>query len=279
MAWWQLLTSTLGDTTRGDTTRGDATRGNGAREGSPTRSRAEAPAERDLDVGACEGISEELRRADIGEVLETCARERSHATLIPCVRGGGHSLRFAAYSRDEISFQLPESRSVLRLAPLSTCWLSFLWRDQPTGFLSQVLRSEERGPGAGGQIALRPPTQLASENLRSALRVSNLRGTELRVRVASERHSPRTATPLDLSFSGMLVEMPESSSSDFGVHEVVDLELSLAGQSTWLLGVVRRRNGRRVGIHFPEALQAGRIEPPADLEGIIRRLQQSGALP
>ncbi len=265
MAWWQRMTSTLRD---------------GSREAGD-RSRDDTLADLDLVRGVPddEAISPDPRCADIGQVLETCARERTHATLIPCVRAGGHSLRFAAYSRDEVTFQLPESRSVLRLEPLSTCWLSFLWRDQPTGFLSQVLRSEERGPTAGGQIALRPPTQLASENLRSALRVSNLRGTELRVRVASERHSPRTVTPLDLSFSGMLLEMPECGSSDFGVHEVVDLELSLAGQSAWLLGIVRRRNGRRVGIHFPEALQAGRIEPPPDLAGIIRRLQQSGVHP
>ena len=259
MAWWQLLTSTLHNTVRDGR----------------ARSRDLDP---DLDLGLeADETREDLGRADIDEILSTCARERAHATLIPCVRGGGHSLRFATCARDEITFQLPESRSVLRLEPLSTCWLSFIWRDQPTGFLSQVLRSEERGRGGGGQIALRPPTQLASENLRSASRVSDLRGTELRVRVASERRSPRAATPLDLSFSGMLLEMPESDPSSFGVHEVVDLELSLAGQSAWLLGVVRRRSGRRVGIHFPEALKSGRIEPPQDLAGIIRRLQNSGA--
>jgi hypothetical protein len=258
MAWWQLLISTLREASRDERAR-------------PDPDDDLAP---DSDL-----LGPDLQRVDVDLVLETCVRERAHATLIPCVRGGGHSLRFAACSRDEITFELPESRSALRLEPLSTCWLSFLWRDQPTGFLSQVLRSQERAPGAGGQIALRPPTQLASENLRSALRVSNLRDSELRVRVASERLSPRIATPLDLSFSGMLLEVAESGPSEFGVHEVVDLELSLAGQSAWLLGVVRRRNGRRLGIHFPETLRAGRIEPPADLEGIIRRLQQSGVHP
>jgi hypothetical protein len=219
----------------------------------------------------------DLGRADIALILSTCAREREHATLIPCLRGGGHALRFASWSPEEVVFDLPESRSFLRLEPLSACWLSFIWHDQPTGFLSQILRSEERRLDGGGQIALRPPTRLASEDLRSALRVSDLSGTELRVRITSDRRSPRIATPLDLSFSGMLLEMSAAERSELAIHEVVDLELSLGGQSAWLLGVVRRKNGRRVGIHFPEALQAGRIDPPRDLAGIIRRLAHGGA--
>ncbi len=256
MAWWQLLT--------------------------PRRRKAAAQALRTADEVQLEPAAElpdalGLERADIALILSTCAREREHATLIPCLRGGGHALRFASWSPEEVVFDLPESRSFLRLEPLSACWLSFIWHDQPTGFLSQILRSEERRLDGGGQIALRPPTRLASEDLRSALRVSDLSGTELRVRITSDRRSPRIATPLDLSFSGMLLEMSEAERSELVVHEVVDLELSLGGQSAWLLGVVRRKNGRRVGIHFPEALQAGRIDPPRDLAGIIRRLAHGGA--
>ena len=215
-----------------------------------------------------------LESREIAELLSSCARRRAHATLVQRDLGSTHSLRFASFSERCVRFALLTSRGLLRIEPLSVCWVSFLAGDQPTAFLSQVLERDEPDSGRPAILSLRTPTRLARENLRSAVRLADLRSTELQVRIATDDGSFQTADPVDLSLSGMLLQLRENSGSGVELHQPIDVELRLAGHSAWVMGVVRRRSGGRVGIHFPEALRSGRIEPPAGLARIVRQLSR-----
>lgn len=215
---------------------------------------------------------------EIAALLSACAGERTHATLVQRDQGSTHALRFTSFSERCVRFALTTSRGLLRIEPLSVCWVSFVAEGLPTAFLSQILEAEEGHAGEPASISLRTPTRLARENLRSADRLPDLRSSDLEVRIATGDGSFRTADPLDLSLSGTLLEL--RGDSDLGVaelHQTVDLELKLASHSAWLMGVVRRRSGRRVGIHFPEALRRGRIDPPAELARIVRQLENNDA--
>lgn len=60
---------------------------------------------------------------------------------------------------------------------------------------------------------------------------------------------------LNLSVQGMLVEFPNGQIPPVPMNAKVSVKLHYPGDSIWLPGLVRHRNGRKMGFLFPSLLK------------------------
>jgi hypothetical protein len=78
-------------------------------------------------------------------------------------------------------------------------------------------------------------------------------------------------TPVDISLTGVLVELPESMDAD----PVLRIRISFDEDSCDLMASVVRRQGALCALHFLDALREGELDPPEVLLGIFGHLEQA----
>lgn len=225
---------------------------------------------------------EEVERPAVtvdGILSESCTF-RAPATLFE--RNGQEicRVRFAGLSERELVLDLPSERRVRQLRPPAACSALLSHRDCALTFVARVLRLDDAGtPEHPRQIVLSRPQTLAGADLRTAPRVRGASGLKLELRARDEEPVP--ALLLDLSTTGALIELPEKTrglstpelpTPDLPLGSELKLTLQLEGQTASLTGRVRRREGSRAGILFPEALRAGEPAPPPALAALVARL-------
>ncbi len=212
------------------------------------------------------------------EVLESILSERvtfrAPATLLMSDWGRTTSARFAVLSDGEIRFDLASLPASLRIEPLASCCVTFVHRRHAMVFLSQVLRVDPGStPENPRQVALRVPSRMASEDLRSAPRIPNLRGSGMVV-LAEEPGGRRwTSIPLNVSATGALVEFPESAVPRFRHGAEIQLVIEHGEISARVAATVRRVDGPRIAFTFPGALHGAATVAPKGLDEILRRLR------
>ena len=79
------------------------------------------------------------------------------------------------------------------------------------------------------------------------------------------------AQPVDLSLTGILVELPEG---DFDGARSITVTLRRDGERARLRARVVRRNGALMALHFPSCVSNGELDPPEELLAIYRSLEQ-----
>lgn len=107
----------------------------------------------------------------------------------------------------------------------------------------------------GFRVPLRP---LPEETKRSFRVTLEHEGKRLRVQ------------PVDLSLTGILVELPEEALPD---ARQVRARLRLAGDKVRLEAQLVRRDGPLMALHFPSCVANGELDPPEELLGIYRTLE------
>jgi hypothetical protein len=81
--------------------------------------------------------------------------------------------------------------------------------------------------------------------------------------------------PIDISFTGILLEFSPETDPDFSISEEVDLELYLRGNTVCLRAEVRRRNGHRYGLFFPETVNKHGVQVPESMRNIVEELERA----
>jgi hypothetical protein len=184
------------------------------------------------------------------------------------------SVRFASLRDREVVFDVDCAAESAALRPLAACCVTFSHRGRAMTFLSHVRRIETGAPlDRPRQTSLRIPTQIASEDLRSAYRVNNTRTSGLALRLVTADEREWQPEIVNLSMSGALIEFVEDS-PQLSVGTEVSLALSMEGREIDLRGTVRRAAGQRWGLIFRESLRGGDIEPPETLAAIVRTLER-----
>ena len=112
--------------------------------------------------------------------------------------------------------------------------------------------------GSDQRVAFRVPLDRKSA-LRTTLGVGSLRLPVLAV---------------DISLSGMLVEMP-TSLHELTIGSSVEITLELDMKSATLGGTVKRRIENRYGIIFADCQMEGDLDPPGSLMVIFRALERT----
>ncbi len=83
-----------------------------------------------------------------------------------------------------------------------------------------------------------------------------------------------TATLVDLSLTGMLIDLDVDLDIEIGDHATTTIEC--AGRAVKLEGAIVRTIERGVvGIHFPESIKDGEFDPPTALAAVHRRLERA----
>jgi hypothetical protein len=121
-------------------------------------------------------------------------------------------------------------------------------------------------------LVVRAPPEIASEN-RSGFRVPILKGSAPLVQILSDESMLSTPRALDISVTGILVEFPPAEAPEFPIDTKVRLKIRFEDTALDLKGLVRRKQGGRYGIFFPEVIKGIHIEPPEALAKIVRKLE------
>ena len=79
-------------------------------------------------------------------------------------------------------------------------------------------------------------------------------------------------TPLNISMTGILLEMREET--DLAVHTELVVTLRLGELRESVIGIVRRHQDNRYGIHFSKALSADEARPLDSLKQIVDHIKQ-----
>ncbi|MBN2397880.1 MAG: PilZ domain-containing protein [Deltaproteobacteria bacterium] len=108
---------------------------------------------------------------------------------------------------------------------------------------------------------------------RRAFRVAVPSSAGLMVRFALKGKS-WSATPVDLSLAGILIEFSRSEGVDIPVDTTLSIELRLNDKIATLTGLVRRRDDNQYGILFLESLREGELNPPETLVNIYKEIER-----
>ena len=102
----------------------------------------------------------------------------------------------------------------------------------------------------------------------------DLEDTGLGVKLITPDKKVWTPRPLDIGFCGMLIEFDSGKPPRLTFGAAVELQLRFGATTVKLAGEVRRSQGNRYRLSFPESLVgAGAVDPPADLRKIISALE------
>ncbi len=108
---------------------------------------------------------------------------------------------------------------------------------------------------------------------RRAFRVAVPRSAGLMVRFTLKGKT-RSATPVDISLVGILIELSPSAVIDLPIDTTLSIELRLNEKVSTLMGLVRRRNNNRYGILFLDSLREGELNPPESLVNIYKEIER-----
>lgn len=150
-------------------------------------------------------------------------------------------------------------------------FLSFVWEIEVVFFLAPV--QSFCGDTIPETLVVQAPNQIASEN-RSAFRVPIFQDSSPRVLIEQNGHKIGTPRAIDISFTGILVEFPSDDVAEIEIDSKVQLELVLDDLEIDIEGVIRRRDGQRYGILFPETIKGSHVAPPDALNTLVHRLER-----
>lgn len=152
----------------------------------------------------------------------------------------------------------------------TTCVVTFRQGSRVRAFLVPVQGVEHLGDVK--QLLLEVPTEILGADARTAFRVPILDPLWVSVRLRVGKAWMR-ADPVDLSLSGVQVDLPDGHGLQ--VDDTVLVDLSRDHRSVRLQGEVRRVGTNRCGLFFASVLlKDGVLDPPEDLIGIVRELER-----
>jgi hypothetical protein len=80
--------------------------------------------------------------------------------------------------------------------------------------------------------------------------------------------------PLNLSLSGIFVELSKSEVYEMPIDSKIKIRLQLQDTTTVINGVVSRRSGNQYGIFFPDSVRNNELDPPDLLQAICTKLEK-----
>ncbi len=83
-----------------------------------------------------------------------------------------------------------------------------------------------------------------------------------------------SARPLNLSLSGIFVELSESQVYEMPIDSKIKIRLQLQDTTAVINGVVSRRSGNQYGIFFPDSVRGNQLDPPDSLQAICTKLEK-----
>ncbi len=182
--------------------------------------------------------------------------------------------RFASGNSRFVAFEVLDERPDLEVVPSDPCTVIFVDGLRTSVFAVPTLEYDaDSRPLPVLRVAL--PEEIVRTETRGAFRIPLFGESELRVTVHC-RNRRWTATPVDISLGGLLVEFPADEPFDVGEDDELLVDLELPGQSVQLEGMSQARWDNCYAIYFSEVLRRlrhGDATPPDGLREILDYLE------
>ncbi len=124
-------------------------------------------------------------------------------------------------------------------------------------------------------VAQNHVVQPAAPERRAAFRIPVWQQSDFHVNLAIDG-SHWAVTPLDMSMYGILIEAP-SNIPEIQIDSEVLLTLQMGSETVDMLSIVRRRNGNRYGLQFPQSCAGSEVTPPHQLHAVVENLTNQAA--
>ncbi len=177
--------------------------------------------------------------------------------------------RLCSASSDGVVLELPNPPDGTLLG--SSAAVTFPSGDGTKGFVSEII-AVEKPPGGPTVATLTLPEQLRAGTRRSAVRIPVPPET-LTAAIVHGDGVRGTALPVDISLTGILIELDALRAQRVAVGAQISLRIALGSLELLLNCEVRRKDGRRLGL-----LIVTDGPPPKRMAKIMWRLQQDRLL-
>lgn len=214
-----------------------------------------------------------VEEEDVARVLRDVCMAGSPALIFSAEAGEHAQIRFVTLGPELLAVEIDGQRGDAVFRPLSTCSVAFNHERRSRVFLAVVQCQEEPRPGHGPVVQLRRPHQIATSAGRMNFRVPVF--PESRLRLQLRMHDGRELEPraLNLSYSGLLLEMPAGPGPRIRVGDALIVKLGIEGTRFETEAVVRRCDAPRHALVFPALFDRVDFEPPDELARILRALE------
>ena len=216
--------------------------------------------------GSKPGLTSEQQR----DVFSQCCAARSPAVLLCGETGTTYQGRFTKLTRTNVVFLLSIPSSELVVAPLSVFCVTFNQGGRARVFLAPLVGVDRSGPVA--LVALELPDQIATAEGRVSFRVPVTATSGLLVRLTTDEGLTLQPGAVDLSTSGVQVCLEEADPA-LSIGAAVRVQLAHSARYASISAVVRRREGNRYGLSFPQSIREGELVPPPELSQILRSIE------
>jgi hypothetical protein len=208
--------------------------------------------------------------AEIVKILRECCASGTPALALPIDTGMPCRALFLEVTSDELILATASESMESNFYALCPCLVSFNHVERVMAFLSQI-RDWNHGE-TPPRLVLDLPANLVTMEHRRHFRVP-LRGDHaLEVKVETGNGQTWTATPVDISVAGMLVEFSEEP--DLAIDTGLSVELRRNAETARVRGIVRHHRHRRYGVFFPRGADLDGDGVPAPLRRIVGGLEE-----
>jgi len=209
--------------------------------------------------------------ADILPVLQSCCSCRAPAIILNSESGFVCQARFASVSQESVTFHL--SKEISPFPETLSFFVSFSLKGNCCTFFATVLEYLKNPPPSPPSLTLQLPTQIIDIKALRSSRIPIGKKMVPLVRLRTADNRILLPKPVDLSQTGILVEFEEAEDPDLSPSAELGLELYLDPHTVFLKSIVKRRDGHRYGLFFPEVHTKDGIAAPQSFRKIIESLE------
>ncbi len=215
----------------------------------------------------------ETAAPDALAVLTDCCRAHTRAVVACFDVGTIAPARFAGLTERDVLLEMTVPADDGDLPPLSLATVSFSHQRRVRVFLATIAGLAPGSPMTPAVLRLRLPGEIAGADPRQIYRVPIMREAALPAWVSTLDGRMLAVRAVNISVAGILVELPAGEELEIGDRLALRLVDPERRTHMEIEAIVRRRDGRKYGLFFPEVLKDGEIEPPAALRGLVSDLE------
>jgi hypothetical protein len=213
------------------------------------------------------------RKSILNLLSECCICRTQAAVMFPAVQTLCRG-EFTGLDEKTLTIQLfPNEKNELRVDCL--CCVTFNCEYRPHVFLTSVVDFGAAPTNEPRRLVLEVPAQVLVDKRRIAFRVPVEPDAGLHVVVKGADGQTWTPAVRNVSVAGMLVEFASDNAPDWVIGSMLEVFLQLAHHEVVVRAEVKRRDKQSYGLYFPDSVFGDRLNPPAELDGIVRALERS----
>ena len=206
-------------------------------------------------------------------ILKECCSYRVPALILNPELGLVFHSYFFEVSKDSVTLNL--INNIGRWLKTPRLFISFSHNGNCCAFFAEIMEYQDKSSLYSPALKLKLSSKIIGMESRMSHRVPIEGKFTPLVRLFTKEGGVHLPKPIDLSLTGILVEFNKAEDPDFLPSDELRLELRLDEYAIQLKAVVKRRDGRRYGLFFPEIVTNHGLHSPQTLRKIVAFLESA----